>query len=297
MANSLAIGNNSQVQPGYGSTDDIAIGPSANVTGGSAYNYSTAIGSSAQVQNSNGLAIGRSANVNSQYGMAIGDAAQAQATYAVSIGTSAYTNGSYSVSIGGSSQAQGAYAISIGKSSYTSAQDAIAIGDGAQAQGTNNIAIGTSLYNGNANTVAIGNSSVTSLNFSGASNTSNALTIGTSNSNGNGAYLTKGGTWTNASDRNLKDNFTKVDGNDVLKKIAELDITKWRYKGTDEYHIGPMAQDFYKEFQLGTDDKHISTIDPSGVSLAAIKALNEKVELQQQEIDMLMKKIEELEKK
>ncbi len=55
-----------------------------------------------------------------------------------------------------------------------------------------------------------------------------------------------------------------------------------------------MAQDFYKEFQLGTDDKHISTIDPSGVSLAAIKALNEKVETQQQIIEELQKQLEEL---
>jgi len=30
-------------------------------------------------------------------------------------------------------------------------------------------------------------------------------------------------------------------------------------------HIGPMAQDFYAAFKLGTDDKHIATVDADGV--------------------------------
>jgi hypothetical protein len=34
-----------------------------------------------------------------------------------------------------------------------------------------------------------------------------------------------------------------------------------------------MAQDFYKLFNVGVDDKGISTIDPAGISLAAIQLL------------------------
>jgi hypothetical protein len=35
-----------------------------------------------------------------------------------------------------------------------------------------------------------------------------------------------------------------------------------------------MAQDFYAAFGLGTDDKHISTVDADGVAFAAIQELN-----------------------
>lgn len=328
-ANSIAIGASSFVQAGSG-TDMIAIGPAANVSGSGSSSYSIALGSASQVQASYGMAIGRAANVNTQYGIAIGDAAQAQGNSAIVIGKSAYSNSTDAISIGTSAQAQatnsiaigdgagvnqtgaiaigsgnsgsttlaqGQYAISIGYKAYTSATDAIAIGDFAQAQGNSTIVIGNNLYNGTANTVSIGNSSNTSVKLNGATNNSYALQVGTSSSNGNGAYLTKGGVWTNASDRNLKEDITVVDANDILNKISNLSITKWKYKGTDEYHIGPMAQDFKAAFNLGTDDKRISSIDPAGVALLAIQALNAKVEQQQKTIDLLVKEIAELKNK
>ena len=43
-------------------------------------------------------------------------------------------------------------------------------------------------------------------------------------------------------------------------------------------HVGPMAQDFYAAFNVGEDDRHITSIDEDGVALAAIKALNARVE-------------------
>lgn len=90
-----------------------------------------------------------------------------------------------------------------------------------------------------------------------------------------GAYLSTGGVWTNASDRALKDNFTPVDGQKVLARLAEIPITTWSYKAQDSstLHMGPAAQDFYAAFGLGEDDKHISTVDAEGVALAAIQGL------------------------
>ena len=43
-------------------------------------------------------------------------------------------------------------------------------------------------------------------------------------------------------------------------------------------HIGPVAQDFHEAFNVGADDKHISTIDADGVALAAVQGLNQKLE-------------------
>ena len=64
-----------------------------------------------------------------------------------------------------------------------------------------------------------------------------------------------------------------------------------------------MAQDFHAAFGLnGADDKHISTVDESGVALAAIQGLNQKLEetcaenvkLKQQN-DSLAERLNELE--
>ena len=88
-----------------------------------------------------------------------------------------------------------------------------------------------------------------------------------------GAYC-DGTNWVNASDKNSKENFEQVNGEEILEKISDLEITKWNYKGDeDAQHIGPTAQDFKKTFGVGADDKSISTIDPSGIALAAIKEL------------------------
>ena len=42
--------------------------------------------------------------------------------------------------------------------------------------------------------------------------------------------------------------------------------------------MGPFAEDFAQSFGLGQDEKHITTVDESGVAFAAIQGLNRKVE-------------------
>ncbi len=147
-----------------------------------------------------------------------------------------------------------------------------------------------------SNTMAFGDRTVTKWAF-GLSTTQHALQVGSTNTNGNGAFLTQGGTWTNASDINKKEDFTALNGTDLLQKIASLSITKWRYKGTSEYHIGPTAQEFYKLFNVGADDKGISTVDPAGIALAAIQEQQKIIEKQNEMILLLEKRIEALEKK
>jgi hypothetical protein len=95
-----------------------------------------------------------------------------------------------------------------------------------------------------------------------------------------GAFLSAGGTWTDSSDVNLKENFSTVDAAVILQKVADLPITSWNYIVQDESvrHIGPMAQDFYTAFGTGEDDKHISPLDTNGVALAAIQGLYQVVQ-------------------
>jgi len=81
------------------------------------------------------------------------------------------------------------------------------------------------------------------------------------------AGLTVRGTLASSSDRNLKENFQPVDAQAVLSKVAALPLTRWNYKEDKaQQHVGPMAQDFYAAFAVGPDDKHITTVDESGVA-------------------------------
>ncbi|MET0626336.1 MAG: tail fiber domain-containing protein, partial [Pyrinomonadaceae bacterium] len=104
------------------------------------------------------------------------------------------------------------------------------------------------------------------------------------------------------SSRATKENFFNVDGNDVLARLRKVPVSTWNYiaEGQQSRHLGPMAEDFYGAFQLGTTDKAIGIQDAVGVSLAAVKALDARTtELQQktEEVDQLRAKVTTLEQR
>ena len=103
------------------------------------------------------------------------------------------------------------------------------------------------------------------------------------------------GSWSSLSDRNAKDDLVPVNSQAVLAKVAALPLTTWSYKSEPGVrHVGPMAQDFHTAFCVGEDDKHIATVDETGVALAAIQGLNEKLNEKNAEIHELEKKVDEL---
>ncbi len=151
---------------------------------------------------------------------------------------------------------------------------------------------------------ATDDSAVVVLGYDGLTTASLKLQVvssGTANpiEHSSGAHLTAGGVWTNASDANLKENFRPVDGAELLEKIEELPVSEWNYKVESDAitHIGPTAQDFQKVFGVGENDKSISTIDPSGIALAAIKELSKQNRELKDQNAKLMKKLEDLAKK
>ncbi len=84
-----------------------------------------------------------------------------------------------------------------------------------------------------------------------------------------------GGGWSFTSDRNKKENFLSLDGEDLLNRISKIKIKSWNYKSQSNTirHIGPFAQDFNKAFRLGESKKSINMVDIDGVNMAAIQAL------------------------
>jgi hypothetical protein len=139
----------------------------------------------------------------------------------------------------------------------------------------------------------------------GRTSAAHPIHVGSTSLDGNGAYLTAGGMWTNGSDRNSKTHFEPLKAKDILDKVLSLPVTKWRYHGEPESvrHIGPMAQDFYAAFKLGESDRHIGTVDADGVALVAIQALHEivtekdrEIIAQRQQITDLTDRLERLER-
>jgi hypothetical protein len=128
------------------------------------------------------------------------------------------------------------------------------------------------------------------------------IVVGTSTSNGNTAYLTPGGVWTDGTfDRNKYD-VQPITRATVLNKLKQIPILRHKITDGKEQHIIPDAEKFYNEFGCGTgkvtfDKKHVSATDMAGVSLAAIQELTLMIENLQKENTELKKRLEILEDK
>jgi hypothetical protein len=118
-----------------------------------------------------------------------------------------------------------------------------------------------------------------------------------------GARLTTGGVWQDNSDRSLKRDFKAVNPKAILEKLLRLPVSKWSYNAEqrDVRHIGPMAQDFYRLFGVGYDDKTMNSVDRGGVAFAAIQGLNQKlteqVKAKDREIAALKARLDAIERK
>lgn len=106
--------------------------------------------------------------------------------------------------------------------------------------------------------------------------------------------MTITGTLTENSDKNAKMAIVPVNPDEILRKVTDLPVSEWTYKDNaaeGTRHIGPMAQDFRAAFGTGATDKGISSLDTSGVALAAIKALAAQNELLKQRISLLERQV------
>jgi hypothetical protein len=88
----------------------------------------------------------------------------------------------------------------------------------------------------------------------------------------------------------------------VLARLRKVPVSTWNYisEGRQTRHLGPMAEDFYAAFGLGVGNASIGVQDLAGVSLVAVKALEQRTaELQQKtaEVEDLRVKLNLMEKR
>ncbi len=263
-------------------TDTIASGAGATSIGGgniASGNFSSALGTGTTA---------------SGYGsVALGDHTMAGGTDSSAFGASSLASGNYSTAFGFGASASGDYAVSMGTNTVASGHSSLATGYGTKASGAYSTALGAVAdNNGMAEAFAYGDGSATTRNTLARQFMARASGgyVFYTNSGSAGAQLAAGsGSWTALSDRNEKDEVMSIDPAAVLQHVVAMPLSTWHYKTQNRQyrHLGPMAQDFYAAFHLGETDKGIDTVDADGVALAAIQALNAKLEQQAQQIAQL----------
>ncbi|MFT5723079.1 MAG: hypothetical protein ACI9JN_000184 [Bacteroidia bacterium] len=260
---SLSIGNRSIT----GGKNAMAIG-----TGNTSYGqYSFVVGNNSTSLGTNSGVFGEESIVLSGYkhSYAFGYKDTVKGSYAVAIGHQAYAEGTGAIAIGSYVTTNNPYSVAIGNYANAIADRSVAIGS----------YISTNFKNGS---FIFGDGSTTTVTKSLAQHTMtmrfhNGYRLYTKSDLSTGVYMNSAGTsWSSVSDRNMKENFEEVNGEEILNKVRNLSITKWNYKGNEDFvkYIGPMAQDFYASFGLGgSDSLGISTLAFDGINMAAIQAL------------------------
>ena len=255
-------------------------------------------------------AFGQNSRASGNYSFAAGLATTASGNEAVALGNNGTASADRAFAFNGTASAVGA--VAIGNGAQATNDDALAMGPSSIAGGLASITIGPSIANGNFG-VAIGLQNSASGQFSVAigknartANRQGSIVLGdgcagfssdsvypvannqfvargcggirffTSQNLSSGVEVAAGGgSWSSISDRNRKENFLGMDGEDVLARLRNVPVTSWNYRTQDRSirHMGPMAQDFHAAFGLGESELLINTVDIDGVNMAAVQAL------------------------
>ena len=148
-----------------------------------------------------------------------------------------------------------------------------------------------------SNTMVLGNTSVVGWGF-GTEAGSAAFKVGSSSSNGNGATLTLGGVWTNASDSTKKFNILPI--NYGLREVLKLKPVSYKMKGSGYNDIGFLAQEVklvIPEIVYGNQgDMSLSYGQLTSVLTKAIQEQQVEIEAQKSQNELLQKQVLEMQK-
>ncbi|HEU4561623.1 MAG TPA: tail fiber domain-containing protein [Longimicrobium sp.] len=259
-----------------GQFDDANIGFYSWAGGGlsiAAGNYSFAMGSGNTIEtlahHSMALGVNNKIWTTVQFGVALGLGNNVRDDGGVAIGNNNGSDGLSAVAIGHRSTADADYSLALGHRASTNGHmGAMVIADGSttdslEASANNQFSVraagGYRLFSNATTTVGV------SINAGGSS-------------------------WNVISDRNRKENFLAVDGEELLARLRTLPVTTWQYRTEEDRtvrHIGPMAQDWQRAFGFSGDSTTINTGDFDGVNLAAAQALERRTAQQAGQLQAL----------
>jgi hypothetical protein len=245
-ANAFAAGS-STIASG---SESVALGENATASADGSFSFNgTASGVGA-------VAIGSGAQATGDDALAMGPSSIAGGLASIVLGPS-IANGSFGVAIGLQNSASGNFSVAIGKKARTAnRQGSVVLGDGCAGFTSDSV-------------YPTANNQVIMRGCGG-------VKIFTNQTLTSGVQLASGGSsWSVISDRNRKENFLAVDGEDLLRRLRSVPVSSWNYLSQDRSvrHMGPMAQDFAAAFGLGESNLLINTIDIDGVTLAGVQAV------------------------
>jgi autotransporter adhesin len=279
---SVAFGENTRAE----GRSSFAAGLSTRAAG----DQSIALGSNSTASGDRSLAVNGTATATSA--VAVGNGAQATGSESVALGSSSIAGGLASTAMA-SAIANGTFAIAMGQQSSASGNYSVAIGRNARtANRSGSIVLGDACAGFSSDSI------YPTANNQFVVRGCGGIQMYTSQNLSAGVQIAVGGSsWSSVSDRNRKENFLSIDGEEVLERLRAVPVTSWNYRTQerDIRHLGPMAQDFHAAFGLGESDLLINSIDIDGVNLAAVKALTERTEMLSRENAELRARLERLE--
>jgi hypothetical protein len=227
----------------------------------------------------------------------------AQAGIALGSGNVIATTGSFGVAMGLNNDVLNTAGVAIGQNAWSNGDAAVALGYRTTADADYSMALGyRASTNGHTGAKVFGDASTTDSIEAVANNEFAVRAAGgfrfRSNATlTNGCNIAAGGaSITCASSRMLKENFLDVDGDDVLSRMRRIPVNTWNYtdEGRQSRHMGPFAEDFWREFGLGTEPLAIGHLDIDGVNFAGVKALDARTLQLQARVDDQAAQIEAL---
>lgn len=268
-------------------TSSVAMG---NITSASGIS-STAMGDHTKASGFFSIAMGSSTTASGNTSTAMGSLTNATGSSSTSMGVQTSASGNSSTAMGNLTSASADYSTAMGYSTSANGISSVAMGNNTTAGADNSFAMGTNavVTAGSSGAFVYGDGTATVKNeyknqFMVLASSNTVFYSGTNNGGAQSTWpgvvlQTGAGAWSSLSDRSAKSDFASVDARAVLDRVITLPMTTWRYNGQDKStrHIGPIAQDFYAAFNVGEDERHISTVDADGVALAAIQGLNAKL--------------------
>ena len=264
---------------------------------------------------------GSNSTASGLYSLAFGDTNRALSTSSIVFGSSNEVKGAAGISAGAGNRVCNTYGVAFGNNAKSGGPfvngrcdpdsfnikglAAVAIGYNVSATSDHSFALGNfASTNGFSGAFVWGDGTATSTlqtfnavaNNEFAARASGGFRFRTNLAGTTGCNLPAGsGVFNCTSSRYTKENFSLVSGGDVLSRLRGIDVTTWNYitEGRNVRHMGPMAEDFYKAFSLGTGNTSIGVQDLTGVSLAAIKELDRRTA----EVERLREQVNQLEQR
>ena len=264
---------------------------------------------------------GSNSTASGLYSLAFGDTNKALSTSSIAFGSGNQVKGAAGISAGAGNRVCDTYGVAFGNNAKSGSPfingacdpdtfnikglAAVAIGYNVSATNDHSFALGKfASTNGFSGAFVWGDGSATAsaqtfnavANNEFAARASGGFRFRTNLAGTTGCNLPAGsGVFNCTSSRYTKENFSLVSGADVLSQLRGIDVSTWNYiaEGRNVRHMGPMAEDFYKAFSLGTGNASIGVQDLTGVSLAAIKELDKRTT----EVEQLREQVHQLEQR